>query len=156
MKKTILALIIVVIASTPCLAEVETEGLFSLDGTLWRIFAVEFTNNYFPPLHIVSDSMIGFYQGREWGWSDNCYDHGCQYGASHYADLGLISVAWYVNIGSFWNYYLAIVQPAIGFGLFTWGDMNCGLSFAGFSCNWAYGIGMMYKINDDWTSPGVE
>jgi len=38
MKRTILTVLMAVMIATPCFAqEVETDGIFSLDGTLWRI-----------------------------------------------------------------------------------------------------------------------
>ena len=38
MKRTLLVVLMVVMITTPCFAlEVETDGIFSLDGTLWRI-----------------------------------------------------------------------------------------------------------------------
>jgi hypothetical protein len=42
MKKTILAVLIVVMIATPCFAqEVETDGLFSIEGTLWSLAKTE-------------------------------------------------------------------------------------------------------------------
>ena len=42
MKKTILGILMVVMVATPCFAqEVEPDGLFSLDGTLWRYSGLE-------------------------------------------------------------------------------------------------------------------
>jgi hypothetical protein len=37
MKKLVLAMLMVVMLATPCMAEVEPEGLFSIDHTEWSI-----------------------------------------------------------------------------------------------------------------------
>jgi len=38
MKKTILVVVMLVMVTTPCLAEIEPDGSFSLHGTQWSIF----------------------------------------------------------------------------------------------------------------------
>ena len=40
MKRAILALLIVAMVSTPCLAEVEPESIFSVNGTLWGMYEI--------------------------------------------------------------------------------------------------------------------
>ena len=43
MKKTILAVLMVVMIATPCFAqEVEPDGLFSIEGTKWRVCTILF------------------------------------------------------------------------------------------------------------------
>ena len=47
MKKAILLVIMVMVAA-PCLAEVEPDGFFSVDGTLWGVCNIEFISNKSP------------------------------------------------------------------------------------------------------------
>jgi len=77
MKKTILVMLMVLMISTPCLAEVEPDGLFSIEKTLWE-----------------SDrSYYGFYQGTVYRCN---YDMGAflcsEMDNSFYIDLFLVSI----------------------------------------------------------------
>jgi hypothetical protein len=68
MKKTILVVLIVIMTASPCLAqeiEIEPEGLFRLEGTLWEADVEEGFAEFL---------RIGFYQGKVY-WRDpfSCY-----------------------------------------------------------------------------------
>ena len=149
MKKTILVLLMAVMIATPCLAqEVEPEGLFSVDGTLWGQCEIIFTTTFEPFFSMNCDKELGFYQGKAY----SCEDYFCAAIAS-YADMGVVSIAWDIYP---WNYYLAIMQPTIGFGAFTEIGRGCGCYHFMCSCQFDYEIGIMFKINDNWTLSGIE
>lgn len=44
MKKALLIIFMTITFSTPCLAQIETNGFYSIDNTLWKIFPY---NSYF-------------------------------------------------------------------------------------------------------------
>ena len=58
MKKTILVVLMVLMISTFCLAEIEPEGIFSIGGTLWEATYI------FPPKDCGYTRELGFYR---WG-----------------------------------------------------------------------------------------
>ena len=61
MKKTIIAILMVVMVATPCFAqEVETDGLFSIDGTLWEADI----ERYPEVIEKVEFLQFGFFQGK--------------------------------------------------------------------------------------------
>jgi hypothetical protein len=69
MRKTILVVFVVVMLTTPCIAqEVEPEGLSWIHGTVWRKVEVEKSN--------IDNSgemfgiYRGFYDGRVYGWTE--------------------------------------------------------------------------------------
>ena len=151
MKKIILALVIFVITSSPCLAEVATEDLFSVDGTQWRICRVGFSINIVNLFELISDCdpTLGFYDGT-------VYSEGGDWrGQISYINLGVLSIAYYIFnpilYGSL-NYFLAIMQP-IGLGIFTYIDFSPGGGYWGASPYFKYEIGIMFKVDDDWTPP---
>ena len=67
MKRTILAVLIAVIVATPCFAqEVETDGLFSIEGTKWEaLFGLGIMVEPFIPIPFFGpiEFSIGFYDG---------------------------------------------------------------------------------------------
>ena len=79
MKRTILVVLIAVMIATPCFAqEIEPDGLFSLDGTLWKFFRpeIQFGTTYGQPYFYigVNSGEVGFYQGSVY-W---CSENGCK------------------------------------------------------------------------------
>ena len=148
MKRTILALVIVVLVSTPCLAEVEPKGFSSLDGTVWRVCKITLTYPAKPYLSMNCNEELGFDLGKIYSYDPNHVDYGWLQLAS-YADLGVISIGWDISRG---DYYSAIMQPTIGFGAFTdgWGGCACLFNCV---CSWGYEIGIMYKMDDYWWRP---
>ena len=56
MRKLILASLIAIMVATPCLAqEIETDGLFSIEGTMWKALPIGMgimTEPFFIPIDI--------------------------------------------------------------------------------------------------------
>jgi hypothetical protein len=135
----------------PCFAqEVEPEGIFSVDGTLWRLCKVSLWLFQPPFFSMNCDEEIGFYQGNVFRLGPPPYF----YPIGNYVDLGVVSIAWGIDPG---HYYLAIMQPTIGFGAFTEMNILCG-AYHGIpvGCQFHYAIGIIFKINDNWTPPEIE
>ena len=145
MKNIILALVIVVMVSTPCFAEVETEGLFSVDGTFWIACGKPHGTGLGSNPSYNCDKELGFYQGRVYGDFRTL--------SPSYDDLLGISFAFeYQNRG---NLFRAIMLP-IGLGVFSWNEIippDCARCAPKY---YYYETGILLKINDDWTPPGVE
>ena len=86
MKKTISAVLMVVIVSTPCFAqEIEPDGLFSIDGTEWQISPIGVVIFPFPWIYLNSAGLnFGFYGGKVYGG----YEEGLEvYQESFFLDL---------------------------------------------------------------------
>ena len=161
MKKTILTLLIVVMVSTPCLAEVKTESLFSVEGTLWGMYGISFTS--YPPFFSMRDyGEIVFYEGMVIILSDNEPVHY----TSSYNDLGVVSFAYYIAFpdpehvyqNNFSRWFFAIMQPN-GLGVFSWIEYQYGGCVPFYGCyppTLLYGIGSMNKIIDNWIPPWIE
>ena len=151
MKKTILVVLMTMIISATCFAqEAEPEEISSLDGTYWDVQSIllfiEPSTRTFN-LEIHKDGM-GFYQKSIYGmgyWG-------------RYIDLGVVSIGYQI----FYNialgvFFVAVIQPSSGWGVFT------GLQFqliplCAWGCVMPYfksEIGIMHKIIDNWTPPGV-
>ena len=67
MRKIILSLLMVALVATPCFAEeIETDGLFSIEGTLWRVQVSGIHITPYPPyveaFGIVA--LLGFSDGK--------------------------------------------------------------------------------------------
>ena len=156
MKKTILALLMAVMLATPCFAQdVEPEGMFSIEGTLWRLCHVTVSVPYF---YIgCYEWEMGFYQGYYSQTPIAAYtcDKGgidCQEDPFlSVINLGVVSILWETSLSNNnWTYFLAILQP---FGLGLYSRMRLRLGFSGFPT--FYEIGIMFKVDDNWT-PGIE
>ena len=154
MKKAILIVLMVVMVATPCLAEVEPEGIFSIEGTLWRVCGIVFAT--VPPFIGGScDLIIGFYQGTVY----SCDEYGgrCHpYPDYAYIDLLLVSIVYNIFFGkSGVGYDLHILQPS-GFGVFASFGCFSGSDYPYHPPFCAFATGIMFKINDNWTPPEVE
>lgn len=154
MKKLIAVLFVVSMVSTPCLAQVEPDSNFSIDGTLWSTGQIE-TPNWKGTIY------IGFYDGDIYvspfyGWYDLFH-----IGLRHsYGDLGVAS------------YFFMIGPP-------PWGDPNCIWGVIGLLSPLGFGIVteigncvipslpplpfllptsclVVYKIEDNWDPSGWE
>ena len=166
MKKTIVVVLMIVGFATPCFAqEVEADGIFSIDGTLWNVFIVQIEigvlngKPYFPPPEYDSNSM-GFYQGTV----HSCNENECQlHNNMSYIDTPVVSIA-YSNSISYNNRdddSLYVMQPSgIGIGVRTsWifrerfmDSLPNPVSYQAA----VYSIGIMFKADDNWTPPEVE
>jgi hypothetical protein len=149
MKRTILALLMVALIATHCLAqEVETEGIFSLHGTLWQYFRPEIhfgTSVGQPYFDIgVNSGEMGFYQGNRY----LCSENGCGSGWP-YIDTPVLGV--FITLDVF-GVDLWVMQPTVGIGL-TMTSYCGGMSY---SSGCGFGIGMMFKIDNNWTPPEEE
>ena len=155
MKKTILVILITVMVATPCFSqEIEPDGIFSLDGTLWRYFRPDINFRIYPPppffdgINVIREEL-GFYQGIPY----KCRSGTC----SDYGDFGI-----YVNtpvLGVFSSSTapypgldLYVMQPTAGIGLTTF--FVCGGVKGYSSCQ--FGIGIMFKIDNNWSPPEEE
>ena len=86
MKRTILVVLMIVLVATPCLAqEVETDGLFSLHGTVWEALPIGVQIFPFPFVWPTDDLQFGFYGGKV--YPDLSPDD-----SSFYIDMPLFSI----------------------------------------------------------------
>ena len=147
MKKGILTALMIAMLSTPCLAGVEPEGLFSIEGTYWRSSVV---------LEGVPIALnvgnYGYYDGKMYACIDvlGCYDLSIFCPACSYTDVVLVT---FVNatltnllIGDFifTGYLFPLIGLGVGFGYYY---------IAGYSG----GIVITFaKITDNWTPPEIE
>jgi hypothetical protein len=90
MKKTILVVLMAVMAATPCLAqEVETDGIFSLHGTVWQALPIKLQILPYP--WIVPDPTLPsfwFYDGKVYRGGNPVID-------SFYIDMLVCSIFGY-------------------------------------------------------------
>jgi hypothetical protein len=146
MRKTILGIVIVLLVTTPCLAkEIEPDGFFSIEGTLWYSYGIIFS--FFPPVVIVGSDEIGFYKGKVYYY----VSYGDKYipiVLSSYIDLLVVSIACSFGGGQI---SLAIMQP-IGISVrITGGIINFSPLIIPF-----FTIEILYKVEDNWTQPEDE
>jgi hypothetical protein len=149
MKRTILVMLLLALITTPCFAqEVEPDGLFSLDGTLWRYFRLDlaFGTSVGQPYFDIeaSSGERGFFQGNMYSCSENDCGSGFPYIDTPvlgvFFTLGLIGID------------LWVMQPTVGIGL-TMTSYCGGMSY---SSGCGFGIGMMFKIDNNWSPSDVE
>ena len=151
-KKTILVILTAVIIATPCLAQgIEPEGIFSIEGTRWGYCLIELGTN--PPWVLPLCSSLGFYRSRVYECTmegDDCVD----YDFFSYVDLLVVSIVTNFDYDEYggWHIYLGIMQP-IGFGMWTFFGYTALIKSPGF---FFFKIGIMFKIEDNWTPPEVE
>ena len=151
MKKPILVILMAIMIATPCLAqEIEPEGIFSIEGTLWSITSIG-VSILLPFVGIVN-SNLGFYQGEAYRYSTDGY--ASRMGESFYIDYPVVSIAFFSYGSCGERYVLALMQPS-GFGVITSIGVYGGYGY-GCSAYAEYTIGVMTKIQDDWTPPEVE
>ena len=141
MKKTILLVLMVALLATPCFAqEVETDGLFSIEGTTWRRIGVAISIGDPPFISLYDDTVSFTYQ------SGNIYH-----------DFLVFSVA------SDHSLSFMILQPTIGVGVYSqlvWIEQQLyqpqamNLPHMGTIPPLDFGLnfGFMFKVDDDnWT-----
>lgn len=120
MKKSILTvLIMLVMIATPCLADVETAGPFSIEGTKWLTITV----GIFPPIIPDGEAIqyLGFYEGKVYrsAYGEGPYDMRA-YDDSSYTNLsGMSSYSYSQSICSmsscsYYNESGIISTPGIG------------------------------------------
>jgi len=128
MKKTILVVLIMIAVATPCFAqEVEPEGFFSIEGTLWQALSMGVQILPFPSL-VSLDWEFGFYGGKKYFFST----------ATHLSAGGGVLPS-----------YFFILQP-IGIGI--------AIEIVGpyYRRPLYLTVGLLIKIDDNWTPPEDE
>jgi len=146
MKKTILAVLMVVIVSTPCFAQ---EGE-SIEGTIWEVLPVGLRIFPTPGIWISGDLEFGFYDGK-------VYQNLSPIENSSYEDrLGFIvfstanSPVSTQAIGDVIEpLYFGILQPT-GMGIVFMGDISI------FPPGLFIKMGLLIKTGDNWIPPEVE
>jgi hypothetical protein len=144
MKKSTLAALMVVLVATPCFAqEVEPEGLFTIEGTLWNVCGISISDDQ---LLNIGCYEMGFDQGTVYSNKDNAWSADERLS---YIDTPLVSIAYdlaFVLNAPSVNVF--IMQPS-GFGVYTdifWVfGINCLDCF-----DVGFGMGIMFKVADDW------
>jgi hypothetical protein len=149
-KKIILAVLLVVIVLTPCLAkEIEPDGLFSIEGTRWVSCWIGLSTSQ-PFIVKGCNSMLGFYQGTIYACveEDNCNplpDHIFSYA---YYDLLVFTI---LNMA---------INPLYGDDSSVAIMLPCGLGverYIGSAPGLESYIGIMFKVDNNWTPPpGVQ
>ena len=127
MKRTILVVIMALVFATPCFAqEIETDGLFSIDGTKWRMCGIVLQTPEQPIVSFKCDYELAFYHGSVFqclSTSRNC----TEYPNDRYIDTPVVSVAWHKCGGCGFasgkphcnlHYQVGTIQP-LGLGLYT-------------------------------------
>ena len=158
MKRKILAVLVVTLFATPCFAQgIKSDGIFSIDGTLWRSIALSHFKEPIP-----------FY----WGfWGGSVYQGISETGpflptevspdspctlSSFYNDLPLFSTYLFISICPLEEEY----------SIATYAGALFSPTGIGFTVYWGTGIGsteqgefamyVLRKINNDWTPPEVD
>ena len=115
MKKTIVMLMVVMVA-TPCLAqEIKPEGLFSIEGTEWMYIAVGVA--YWPPPFFLLYNDILRFTNRSVQISSGNID--IPFVCDCYLDFLVFSVALEPLVG------IMILQPVLGVGMFAGIAWDC-------------------------------
>jgi hypothetical protein len=156
MKKIMLALVIVVLISTPSLAnEIEPNGIFSLHGTEWIALSIALQIFPFPSLVPLYTSAFGFYQHAVY-YSVGDLEWGFNYAS--YLDLLVCSIFHGTHIYKVWSRetttWNGILFP-IGIGIVVeyfrikrYNDI--------FPVTIELKIGLLVKTDDNWTPPEFE
>ena len=141
MKKPILVVLISAMIATPCFAqEVETDGIFSIEGTQWRALYI------FPPYPLLTTNDIGFYGGRVYWNSPRGWN---QIPDSFYVNALVASFSIAISSGNGFFISTCVMQPA-GIGLIT--NIGVGDLFPFLLVQ----VGILTKVDDPWTPPEVE
>ncbi len=139
MKKSILVVIMVVMVYAPCLAQgVEPEGIFSIEGTVWRATYI------FPLIDWMHIDDIGFYGGSVY-WNDPKVWE--QWPNSFYVNALVASFSTAIMGDSDGFIISTCVMQPLGISVITnigYGSLPPFLFFQ---------IGILHKINDDWAPP---
>ena len=153
MKKIILAVLMVVMVATPCFAqEVETEGIFSIEGTLWSGCETGCTKEVGdgpPECDFSCEGTTGFYQGKMY----SCNETRClSYSTKTYFDSPLISIVNFRTRYDVVGMRSYILQPS-GFGVYT--ELGCYERFPYLpfpTTRYCYfGIGIYFKVDNNWS-----
>ena len=155
MKRTILVMLLVVMVATPCLAqEVEPEGIFSIEGTRWGYCLIGFGILCYGLFCLPQVGWGCDY--NDWAFYEGdvlrCDGYHCYIDSDFsYIDTPLVSIFSHIQTKFLrgGHYEFAILQPS-GFGVYTNFLWEYG-GKKGFSAGLLYRIGIMYKVDDDWS-----
>jgi len=150
MKKTILVVLMLVMVTTPCLAEIEPDGIFSIEGTKWLAIPI----GIFPPiLHVgLPTQYLGFYNGKVYHleYGEGPYDIQF-FDDSSYVDLLGIGYYLYNHIvrrlfgpSSYYKVSGIMYTPGIGIALQVGEHSGYGLSL------WTLSTVILLKVTDNW------
>ena len=150
MKKTALVVLMTVMIGTPCLAqEIEPEGIFSIEETVWQALPIAWQIFPLPWIEFNYDLAFGFYGGE-------VYPDLQPVDQSFYRDLLVYSIfgtaySMSNNLGPVTtSAYFGILQP-IGIGTVIVSTYQCSpLPLPTIS------IALLVKAADTWIPPGVE
>ena len=165
MKRIILVVIMALVFATPCFAqEIEPDGLFSLEGTMWRCCWIQVgigCAGYYIPILCLPEvnrscDNMAFYEGDVYGCNDDVTS--CEIDSyASYMDLPLVSTVTDVRIYSFPSgyYEFGVMLDPSELGVYTgfgWirGSMK-GVQYL----ESTYKTGIMFKVEDDWTPPAT-
>ncbi len=131
MKKIILVLLMLLMIATPCFAQdIEPEGIFGLENTLWEL---KMGRHEYPNYH------MGFYDGQVYLGVQSFFAGP----ESSYANFLFLSI--FSHPGKYENYW-GIVSSLLGIGITSYANSKSGIE--------TYYV--MTKVNDNWTPPEVE
>ena len=151
MKRTILVVLMVAMVATPCLAqEIETEGLFSIEGTTWKCIGVAIQILEPPFISLYNETVI-FEDRTVQTTSGNIGI--LQYGYPP-LDFLVLSVAGAVLLDAAFrrDYATMVLQPTIGVGMFSSIIWEVDRYSRGDKKIIGFGFGFMFKVgDDDWT-----
>jgi len=137
MKKIILAVLMVVMVATPCLAEVETDSFLTLERTLWH--AVPILGGFY-------DVYLGFSMGKVY-FCEEINSSGCSVSPnSLYLDLflaGMPSIFYIFSLPTVMGWTL----PIVGIG---------GMIAIFITPFDASGLYTLTKVSDTWSPPEKE
>ena len=146
MKKTILAVLMVVIVSTPCFAQ---EGE-SIEGTIWEVLPVGLRIFPTPGIWIPGDLEFGFYDGKVYQnlspIENSSYEERLGFIVFSTANSPVSTQA----IGDVIEpLYFGILQPTV-MGIVFMGDISI------FPPGLFIKMGLLIKTGDNWIPPEVE
>ena len=159
MKKTVLAILMLALVATPCLAqEIEPDGLFSIEGTNWQALPISMRIFPFPWL-LPTEFSIAFSGAKV--YSSLYYHPGSSGELEHisnsfFVDLGIVSIVRYqisrrphLTIPGYTEIGFGILQP-IGIGMMIIYDKTDRFFFPSIV------MVLLIKTYDNWTQLDVE
>ena len=142
MKKTILAIVMAVMIATPCFAQdVEPDGIFSVDGTLWTLCSVVFSY-ILPPYADRFCLDYGFYQGKVYACRNAGLGYNCIQTNEIYFNTPVISILYGVHL----------MPPMISLGIMQVNSFGVYTALSPI----AFAFGILSKTDDNWTPPEIK
>jgi hypothetical protein len=144
MKKLILTVLMVVMLAVPCMAEMEPEGLFTVEGTFWNFFMLDFETEE-TAYDLGFSGGIMYLCGRTTG---RCFDSSDPPFWTTYDDNFLFTSfdSWIASLPGWWETLDGILIPVLGIGFGSFKLFV--LEKVEFSLPAVY-----IKTSDNWTPP---